>query len=152
MQWECCSYFLHCGHVICPRVSSFRCYLSFQSKLYSGTFTVYLAVYSCRTESCWEQKVTCHTPILGFVFVSSSISTSLCFYPEALSFRPLETENTSLVHKLWWVCLALLSIGLPYPEFPLFFHLVGLYCSTTSRPFPWCDFYLKSLSKSIKRI
>lgn len=37
-------------------------YLSLNiARFSSGTFTVYLAVQSCRTEPCWEQKVTWHT-------------------------------------------------------------------------------------------
>ena len=63
---------------------------------------------SCRTEPCWEQKVTWHTWSLCFVCSRSSMSTSVWFYPPALSFRPLETEKTSPQHKLWSV-MSLLS-------------------------------------------
>lgn len=148
LEESCCSYFLHYSHIVSPWVSSVRCYLCLQRKPFSGPFVVYLAVYSCRTESYWEQKVAWHTRRLGFVFFSSSISTSLCFYPKALSFRPLETENTSLLHKLWWVCLALLSIGFPYPAFPLF--SFGWYFIVAPPVATFCDviFFIKNVFQS----
>lgn len=112
----------HCSCIIFPGVSSVSRYLSACTRPPFGTCIVYLAVQSCRTEPCWEQKVTWHMWNLCFVYPSSSMSTSLWCYPPALSFRPLETENTSPEHKLWmlWVCLALLPIGLPFFEFLLF--------------------------------
>lgn len=103
--------------------------------------TVYLPVQSWRTEPHWEQKVTWHTWSLCFVYSSSSMSSSLCVFIPQHSLWGLgdkKTKKTSPEDKLWtlWVCLALLSIGFLYPDFPVV--SFGIWLVVPLVP-PFCD-------------
>lgn len=137
------SLFSHCSYIIFPWVSSVRCYLSLQPGPSSGTFSVYLAVQPAELSPVGNKRSPDTRWSWCFVYSSSSMSTSLWFYPHSTLFKAFwGWKNTPAAQTL--DVMSLLSplvyrLTFPCPEF-LFLScpLAGISLVVPAVP-PFCD-------------
>lgn len=137
-------FYLHHSYITFPWLSSVRCNL---------ILLHILSICLCSPEelSPIENKRSPDTREACVLCIPALACPPLCvfFYPPALSLGPWRlNKKTSPEDKLWtlWVCLALLSIGLLYPDFPVL--TFGIWLVVPLVP-PFCDvIFVKQVSQS----